>query len=202
MRNRSRLVGISTALALVALCSVSTLRSSASEKDTRSQNERPQSEQPQSEQSQRGDRAPEANETVGTRAKLEKEFAATMTNATLAGMWRLIRGDKIGPESAESYTLGEVKKLADGKWLIQARIQYGNKDFTVPVKVDVMWAGDTPTIQVTNWGVPALGVGPYTARVMVYGGFYSGVWFGKDVGGLMSGRVVLAARKEPAASGR
>ncbi len=197
MRNRSRLVGISTALALVALCSVSTVRSNGSDEDTRSQSEGPRSEQPR-----RGDRAPEANEAVGTRAKLEKEFAATMTNATLAGMWRLIRGDKIGPESAESYTLGEVKKLADGKWLIQARIQYGNKDFTVPVKVDVMWAGDTPTIQVTNWGVPALGVGPYTARVMVYGGFYSGVWFGKDVGGLMSGRVVEAASKEPAASGR
>ena len=184
MRNRSRLVGLLSVLALATLCCVSTLESSAEDgKPT-------------------GDvDAKKADESAAEQAKLETEFAELMTNATLAGKWRLVRGEEIGPESTESYTLGEVKKLPDGKWVIQARIQYAEKDFAVPVKVDVKWAGDTPTIQVTNWGVPALGVGPYTARVMVYNGFYSGVWFGKNVGGLMSGRVVKTAKKETEPSG-
>jgi hypothetical protein len=183
MQKRTRLAGLLSALALATLCCVSTLESSAEDKKPASDVD-----------------VKKADESAAAQAKLEKEFAEMMTNATLAGKWRLVRGDEIGPERTESYTLGEVKKLPDGKWVIQARIQYGEKDFAVPVKVDVKWAGDTPTIQVTNWGVPLLGVGPYTARVMIYGGFYSGVWFGKDVGGLMSGRVVQAKKKEAESS--
>ena len=107
-----------------------------------------------------------------------------------AGKFRLVRKGEIGPESTERYTLGAVKKLSGDRWLIEARIQYGEKDFRMPVPVDVKWAGDTPVIQVTDWGIPALGIGPYTARVMIYDGLYTGAWFGKGYGGLMSGEVV------------
>ncbi len=138
------------------------------------------------------------------RAKLEKEFSELLTNATFIGKWRLVQNGKIGEERSEKYTLGSVRKLeGQDKWVIEARIEYGDKDFKVPVKVDVKWAGDTPVIQVTDWGVPLLGVGPYTARVMVYKGMYTGTWFGKNVGGLMSGEIVSAQKsekaKEPAA---
>jgi len=147
--------------------------------------------------------APEPSDATASRsrAELEREFAATMSHATLAGKWRLTKDGEIGDERSDSYTLGEVRKLDSGAWLMQARIQYGERDFTVPVKVDVEWAGDTPVIQVTDWGVPALGVGPYTARVMVYRGLYSGAWFGKGYGGLMSGRVEKRAEKPETASG-
>ena len=33
-------------------------------------------------------------------------------------------------------------------------------------------------------------LGVYSARVMFHKGFYSGVWYGANYGGVMSGRVV------------
>jgi hypothetical protein len=131
------------------------------------------------------------------REELEKRFAEALSGATLAGKWRLVKDGEIGEERAECYSLGKVEKLDGDRWMIEARIQYGERDFSVPVAVKVLWAGDTPVISVTDWGVPALGIGPYTARVMVYNGLYTGTWFGKGYGGLMSGRVERGGEDAP-----
>jgi hypothetical protein len=53
----------------------------------------------------------------------------------------------------------------------------------------VKWAGDTPVISVTDVGVP--GLGTYTARVVVYGDQYAGIWSTSDGshGGQMWGKL-------------
>jgi len=128
------------------------------------------------------------------RAELERKFQETMSGAVLDGQWRLVRDGKLGDERMERYTLGEVRKLEGDQWIIEARIQYGTKDVTIPVPVFVYWANDTPVISVTKAWLP--GLGQYTARVAVYEGQYAGMWSGPNYGGIMSGVVRPAAEGE------
>jgi hypothetical protein len=139
--------------------------------------------------------APAADAATAERqAKLEKKFQDTLTNATLDGRWYEIKDGKIGEEHAEKYTITRVTKFGTGThWVILARVQYGDKDVSLPVPVRVEWADDTPVISVTNAGLP--GLGTYTARVMVYDNLYAGTWSGTGHGGVLSGQVVSNSDK-------
>ena len=118
----------------------------------------------------------------------EKRFQETLTHAVLEGRWCSVRDGKLGKEQADRYTIQSVTKLPVGEtWLVSARIQYGEKDFIVPVPVQVKWAGDTPVISITDLGIP--GAGTYTARVVIYGDTYAGTWSGADHGGLVYGAI-------------
>lgn len=133
---------------------------------------------------------PEASTESVPRAeleKLEKRFRETLTGATLAGRWRLVKGGELGEEREEKYSISAATKVGGDVWLITARIQYAGKDVTLPVPVKVLWAGDTPIVTVTDAGIP--GLGTYTARVMFYRDLYTGTWFGPGHGGLMSGSI-------------
>ena len=122
-----------------------------------------------------------------TQEELEAKFRATLTKATFTGRWCSIKDGELGPEKEDKYTILGVSKLGGDVWVINARIQYGKKDITAPIPVQVKWAGDTPVIVVDNVGVP--GSGSYSARVMIYEQTYAGSWTGGDHGGLL--RAVL-----------
>ncbi len=128
---------------------------------------------------------PACRKTDPDRAALEKQFAETLTGATLAG--HFTRGDKPGL-SEEKYFIEKVSKLGGDTWLFSARVQYGSRDVTVPMPLTVKWAGDTPLITLTDLTIP--GLGTYTARVMIYRGQYAGTWQSKDHGGHLYGRIV------------
>jgi hypothetical protein len=117
--------------------------------------------------------------------ELEANFKAALTKATLAGRWCAIKDGQLGPEKEDKYTILGVSKLGGDVWLINARIQYGNKDIVAPIPVQVKWAGDTPVIIVDKVGVP--GGGTYSARVLIYEKTYAGTWTGGDHGGLLNG---------------
>lgn len=137
-----------------------------------------------------------------TRAELEAEFRRTLTNAVLKGSWRMT-GDLAGKEPLgkprdETYSISSVEKLDDDRWQINARIQFGDKDVTIPVVVRVVWAEDTPIITINELTMPLLGT--YSARVMIYRNYYCGTWFGPNYGGVMSGEIVKErqpARPQP-----
>lgn len=122
-----------------------------------------------------------------TPEELEAKFKATLTKATLAGRWCSLKDGQLGPEKEDKYTIIGVNKVGGDMWLIHARIQYGKKDITAPIPVQVKWAGDTPVIIVDDVGVP--GSGAYSARVMIYDNTYAGTWTGGDHGGLMNGAI-------------
>lgn len=127
------------------------------------------------------------------RAQLERDFAATMSHAQLVGYFTT-RGQKAdAPLSEDRYTLGKVEKLPDSDdlWRFEARIQYGDNDVTVPLVLEVKWAGDTPVITLTDSLVP--GLGRFTARVLIFRGEYAGTWSGGDHGGQMFGRIERAS---------
>ena len=116
---------------------------------------------------------------------LEAKFKATLTKATLSGRWCGIKDGKLTPEKEDKYTVVSVTKLGGETWIINARIQYGDKDFVAPVPVQVKWAGDTPVITLDNVGIP--GGNSYSARVLIYNKTYAGTWSGGDHAGLLNG---------------
>ncbi len=126
--------------------------------------------------------------------RLEALFAQQMSGCTMTGRFT-VDGDT-APAQPDRYTLGEVRKVRDEKWRVEAKIEYGDKSATVPLTVDVLWAGETPMIQVSNLTVPTLGT--YSARVLVDGERYAGTWSGKRHGGQMFGRIEApAAPQDP-----
>ena len=127
-----------------------------------------------------------------TPEQLESKFKDTLTKATLAGRWCSIKDGQLSPEKEDKYTIVSVNKVGVDVWVINARIQYGKKDITAPIPVQVKWAGDTPVIIVDDVGVP--GSGTYSARVMIYDNTYAGTWTGGDHGGPMNG--VITQQKE------
>lgn len=116
----------------------------------------------------------------------ESAFANAMNGATLVGAFTMSNAPDALPRS-ERYDLGEVRKLADGLWLLPTRIRYGDKDVTLPITLPVQFAGDTAVIVVDKVGFPGLGV--YSARVLVHDGRYAGYWHGGGHGGHLFGEI-------------
>jgi hypothetical protein len=125
-----------------------------------------------------------------TQEELEKQFAETMSGATLVGRFTTNGQKEDELPKVDRYTLGKVYKLPNGLWSFQSRVQYEKRDFTVPLALEVKWAGDTPVITLTDLVVP--GIGTFTARVLVYRDEYAGTWNAGDHGGQMYGRIEKA----------
>ena len=139
----------------------------------------------------------EAAEAEPDQAELEKQFAETLSGATLVGQFTVTGVNNDEPLAKDRYTLGTVKKLKNGFWSFEARIQYGDHDVKLPLALPVIWAGDTPVISVTKVAFP--GLGTYSARVVIYGDQYAGTWNGSDHGGQMFGRIVKKGEEEESA---
>jgi len=133
-------------------------------------------------------KAPAKAETP-SQAELEKKFEANMSGVTLIGFFTRTDQD-MKDLKEERYTITKVSKLQGDTWLFQVRIQYGGKDATLPLPLEVKWAADTPMITMTNTPVP--GFGTFTCRVMFYDNHYAGYWSGGDHGGHLFGRIEKA----------
>ena len=115
----------------------------------------------------------------------ERGFQESMTAVTLEGHSTFDGRDGV---NEDRYNIEKVEKQANGKWLFHVKVNYQGNEMTVPFPLDVVWAGDTPVITLTDQALP--GRGTYTARVLVYQGSYAGTWSGGDRGGKVFGRVV------------
>jgi hypothetical protein len=128
------------------------------------------------------------------REELEKAFAEKMSNAALVGHFTDRTRENAKLPREEKYTLGKVAKLQGDYWLIQARIQYGEHDVSLPLSLRVVWAGDTPVITLDKMPIP--GFGTFTCRVMIFGDQYAGTWDGGDHGGHLFGKIVPVENKD------
>jgi hypothetical protein len=127
-------------------------------------------------------------EAKANQAELDKQFEKTMSGATLVGRFTIEgRGDAGREPREERYQINKVTKMSGDYWMFVARVQYGRKDVTVPMALQVKWAGDTPVITLTDLAIP--GLGTYTARVMIFRDHYAGYWSGGDHGGNLWGRI-------------
>ncbi len=134
---------------------------------------------------------PSASGQDEDREELEREFRAALSGATLEGAFTASDAPEGTPPTRERYTIRDVRKLRDDLWQFTARIEYGGRDVTVPIPIEVKWAGDTPVLTLTDLPIP--GLGTFTARVLIHRGQYAGTWSGGDHGGHLFGRVVPAA---------
>ncbi|HEV8604110.1 MAG TPA: hypothetical protein VGQ99_02015 [Tepidisphaeraceae bacterium] len=127
-----------------------------------------------------------------TQADLERQFAEMLSGSTLVGKFTETQAAQPRPQQPKEdrYTLTKVSKLYGDNWLFVARIQFGDKDVSVPIMLPVKWAGDTPVITVTDAKIP--GLGTYTARVMFYRDEYAGTWSGGNHGGHLWGKIERA----------
>jgi hypothetical protein len=130
-----------------------------------------------------------------SREELEKQFTAELTGATLVGHYT---AGGTAADKEERYTISEVTKIKGDNWLFKTRVVYGQHDVTVPIPLEVRWAGDTPVITLTDMTIPSLGT--YTARVLIYRGQYAGTWSGGNHGGQLFGRVEKKSEKDKADS--
>ena len=116
---------------------------------------------------------------------LEKEFQDAMEGVLLEGQ---STHDGSPGTSPDKYAIDKVVKTGDGQWTFYAQIEMRGQMVTIPMPLQVKWAGDTPVITLTDQALP--GLGTYTARVVVYRGQYAGTWSGPKGGGKVFGRIV------------
>lgn len=115
--------------------------------------------------------------------KLEK----FLTGAKLMGQFT-VTGKDGKPPAKEEYSISGARKLDEGDtWLITSRIKYGDKDVTVPVPLEILWAGETPVMTLDKVTIP--GMGTFDARVIIHDGHYAGTWRHDAVGGLLFGTI-------------
>jgi hypothetical protein len=120
--------------------------------------------------------------------ELIKKLEATLSGATLVGVFTVdgMKSDKAPRE--DKYTLGKVRKLPQADlWSIEAKVAIGGPNLMIPIVVAIKWAGDTPMIQLTNTTIP--GMGTFGARVFFYEDRYAGTWVHGAYTGHMYGRI-------------
>lgn len=120
-------------------------------------------------------------------AELEKKFAEALSGATMVGHYTNGPIDKNTRLEEDRYALTKVSKVNGDLWLFEARIQVEGHDVTLPVPLRVLWAGDTPVITLDELTLP--GLGTFSARIVIHGHQYAGVWTHGDKGGEMFGRI-------------
>jgi hypothetical protein len=141
--------------------------------------------------------AEQAN-SADRQAKLEAALSKMLSGATLEGSFTSTgAGGDPTKLSRDKYTLGQVRKVSGDVWQIPARIQYGEKDITLPIVLPIRWAGDTPVVTVDDLPMP--GFGTVSARVMFFEGHYAGYWKHGDHGGNMFGVIHPAEKDQPKA---
>ena len=134
------------------------------------------------------DDTPATNDVQLDQQALYSQFERTLSNAILTGKFT-ISGHEAAEPKSEKYTIRRVTKLKQGHfWLFEAKLEYGDKDLTLPLALEVKWAGDTPMITLTQLPIPSLGT--FSARVLIYDDMYAGTWRHGDVSGHMYGNIV------------
>ena len=117
---------------------------------------------------------------------LHKELAEKLQRIKLTGQFTV--NGKDGPLTKEEYYILSAKKLDQGDlWLLSARIKYGGTDVTVPLPLEIKWAGETPVITLDKLTIP--GLGTFSSRVLFHERSYAGTWSHDDVGGHLFGTI-------------
>lgn len=126
-----------------------------------------------------------------TPAERDEAFKKLVTNVKLSGHFTLDGAEETRLEREEYAITGAVKLGNGDYWALTSRIKYGDVDLTVPVPVQVKWAGDTPVITVDSVKIP--GLGTFSARVLLDGARYAGTWSHDEKGGHLFGVIERAA---------
>lgn len=135
-----------------------------------------------------------AKSAIPDQAALFKKFSETMSGAKLVGNFT-VDGMPLDKLTKEEYHIISAEKMPNGDyWLITARVKYGKNDITIPMPLEVKWAGKTPVITLDAVTIP--GLGTFDAKVVIDGKRYAGTWQHGAVGGLLFGAIKREEDKE------
>jgi uncharacterized OB-fold protein len=124
----------------------------------------------------------------------EQKLADYLSGVKFVGSFT-VTGSAERPPEPESYYILSAEKMDDGDWWkLTARIKYSTYDLTVPMAMEIKWAGETPVITVDQMAVP--GMGTFDARVLIRKGSYAGTWAHDQVGGQLFGRLEKMTAEE------
>lgn len=115
--------------------------------------------------------------------ELIQKLSTALTGSTWSGQFTTTGGDTPRPES---YHIKSAKHEGGNDWVITAQIAYGDRDVSVPVPVQIRWAGRTPVITLDSVTLPPLGT--FDARVLLRRGQYAGTWRHGNQGGHLFGK--------------
>jgi hypothetical protein len=125
----------------------------------------------------------------------ERRFQEMLADVRLVGAFTT-DGKEGEPPQQEEYGIQKVEKRAKGDaWVFHVRFKLAGREVTLPLVLEVRWAGDTPMITLTNLTI--LGQGPFSARVLFAEGRYAGTWSHGPVGGHLFGKIVKVEPKRP-----
>ena len=137
----------------------------------------------------------EAKPAAPSQADLIKKLQETLNGCKMVGSFTVTGKEDVTPKP-EEYTITSAMKLEEPDlWMIKARIKYGKTDSTVPIPLEIKWAGDTPVITLTNLTIP--GMGTFSSRVVIYEGRYAGTWQHDKVGGHLFGTIEKLPAEQP-----
>ena len=137
---------------------------------------------------------PDATVKTGDLTAEEQAFATLLTGADLVGSFT-VEGQEGAPKQ-DRYSITKATKLKGNQWALFARIKYNEVDITVPVAVNVDWAGKTPVLSVTDLKIPGLG-SEFGSCILFEGDRYAGTWHHGKVGGHMWGRIERTPEAKP-----
>ena len=138
---------------------------------------------------------PDATVKTGDLTAEEQAFATLLTGADLVGSFTV--DGQTGTPKQDRYSITKATKLKGNQWALFARIKYNEVDITVPVAVNVDWAGKTPVLSVTDLKIPGLG-SEFGSCILFEGDRYAGTWHHGKVGGHMWGRIERTPEAKPA----
>jgi len=138
--------------------------------------------------------AQEATPPVDQQKKLIEKLSSAISNTKWTGSFT-VTGNEANPKT-ETYEIRQAEYQGDDKWLLTARIAYGDRDVIVPIPLEIKWAGRTPVITVDNLTIPPLGT--FDARVLMRLGSYAGTWAHGDKGGHLFGKYEKVEQPNPA----
>ena len=119
------------------------------------------------------------------RAALYRKFAENLTGAALVGTYTTTTSQSDnGKHKPDRYQISKVTKLNGGYWRFHAK--FGEISMP-PLRLKVLWAGDTPVITMDKFTIPQLGT--FSFRVLIDGDLYVGTWQHDEKGGHMLGRI-------------
>lgn len=133
-----------------------------------------------------------AEEVSAEKKKLYTELEQLLTGAKFKGKFTVQGKEKESPKEEEYTISSAIKTEVKDMWLLNARIQYGDKDISVPVPIEIQWAGTTPVMIMDKITLP--GLGTFSTRVVLHENRYAGTWQHDNVGGHLFGTITPATK--------
>lgn len=136
----------------------------------------------------------ESQELGTATAEQVKLVTDALSGVKLSGNFTFHGKDEKSLVPEEYYILSAEKQSLGEFWVLTARIKYGTHDVTVPMAMEIKFAGDTPVITVDKLTIP--GMGTFDARVLIRPDGYAGTWAHDQVGGHLFGTITKLSESE------